>query len=248
MLLSGNPVCAAAAARAQTAMKLIISIFVVAASISAVGQGTFQNLDFEAATLSPTTGAGGPVPVGSALPDWTVYFGTVQQTVMFQNTFSAGDAQVDILGPNWPLPGPSDIIDGNYTVALGGGINPQDETQLVSASIAQTGLVPIGTESMQLKVSDPGDLLVSFAGNNLPLVILGSGPNYTLCGVDISAYAGQTGQLEFTSPVPTIGLPVAVLDDITFSTQAVPEPGTLVLTGIGGLLFALYRRLAPRRP
>jgi hypothetical protein len=37
------------------------------------------------------------------------------------------------------------------------------------------------------------------------------------------------------------------LDDITFSPGAVPEPSALALTGIGGLLFALYRRIKQRR-
>ena len=38
------------------------------------------------------------------------------------------------------------------------------------------------------------------------------------------------------------------IDDITFSTHAVPEPTPLALTGVGALLFALYRRFAPKRP
>jgi hypothetical protein len=38
-----------------------------------------------------------------------------------------------------------------------------------------------------------------------------------------------------------------VLDDIAFSTQAIPEPSPLALTGVGALVFALYRRFAPKR-
>jgi hypothetical protein len=39
-----------------------------------------------------------------------------------------------------------------------------------------------------------------------------------------------------------------VLDDITFSPNAVPEPSPIALMGIGGLFFALCRRFAPKRP
>jgi len=66
-------------------------------------------------------------------------------------------------------------------------------------------------------------------------------------GVNIAQYAGQTGQLEFTAldnnPPGQIEL-----DDINFSTQTVPEPSPLALTGVGTLAFALYRRFAPKRP
>ena len=39
-----------------------------------------------------------------------------------------------------------------------------------------------------------------------------------------------------------------LLDDISFSpTSVIPEPEPLALMSIGGLLFALYRRFAPKR-
>ena len=44
---------------------------------------SFQNLNFESATLSPTQGAQpwpDYVPIVSGLPDWTAYLGSVQQT------------------------------------------------------------------------------------------------------------------------------------------------------------------------
>jgi hypothetical protein len=43
------------------------------------------------------------------------------------------------------------------------------------------------------------------------------------------------------------GLNNWTLDDISFSTTSIPEASPLVLTGVGGLLFALYRRFAPKR-
>jgi hypothetical protein len=71
---------------------------------------------------------------------------------------------------------------------------------------------------------------------------VGSVGNYTIFGGNISEWAGQTEQLTFSSSFQNF-----LIDDISFSTQAVPEPSPLALTGVGGLLFALYRRLAPKR-
>jgi hypothetical protein len=69
---------------------------------------------------------------------------------------------------------------------------------------------------------------------------------YILYGANISAWAGQTGDLEFTADF-NVHDPYLVLDDISFSpTTVIPEPSPVALTGIGGLLFALYRRFAPK--
>jgi len=87
---------------------------------------------------------------------------------------------------------------------------------------------------------------VSFDGVNLSPVTLGTGPNYSiLYGANIAPYAGQTGTLAFTAVVPSLSTSWIGLDDITFS--ATPEPSPLVLTGIGGVLFAIYRRFATER-
>jgi hypothetical protein len=37
------------------------------------------------------------------------------------------------------------------------------------------------------------------------------------------------------------------LDNIVFSPAAIPEPSAMALTGIAGVLFALYRRFAAKR-
>jgi len=60
-------------------------------------------------------------------------------------------------------------------------------------------------------------------------------------GVNIAAYAGQTGQLEFTSVFNNQGASWTEFDDITFSPTAVPEPGTLALILMGGLALAARR-------
>jgi hypothetical protein len=77
-----------------------------------------------------------------------------------------------------------------------------------------------------------------------------------LYGGNVSEWAGQTALLDITQLAPTSpdgehspsGLQ---LDDITFSPNAItttPEPDPFILMGIGGALFAAYRRFAPKRP
>jgi len=224
-----------------------LSAGIIFAAMFAQSQRAFVNLNFESADLSPVPPNGAPtyVPEASALPGWSAAVDSEQLTQVLQNTITFGEASVDILGPNYPAAALSalGVIDGNYTAVLQSGGDPQNSSVLVNASIDQTGLIPLGSESLTFKAWQFNTAFsVSFAGNVLPLVALGAGPNYTLYGADVSFLAGETGPLEFTALTLNTGLSEVGLDDITFSTTAVPEPSPLVLTGIGGLLFALFRR------
>ena len=82
----------------------------------------------------------------------------------------------------------------------------------------------------------------------VPFTAVGTGPNYTLYAANIAAWAGDTEALTFSALQASGGLNNWTIDDILFSPNAVPEPSPLALTGIVGLLFALYRRFAPKRP
>ena len=55
---------------------------------------------------------------------------------------------------------------------------------------------------------------------------------------DISMFAGQTGELRFAG--------AGLFDDIQFSNQPIPEPGTFCLFGLGALL--LGRGFLCKRP
>ncbi len=225
------------------------------AAVSAQAQGTFQNLNFESANVPPS----GPelygtfVPIASALPDWTAYLGGNQLTQVGYNSPTIGTATISLFGPTWnssdpALPGIG-IIDGNYSVVLQSGGVPNGQGG-ENASIEQNGTVPSAAESLEFKAIAVGPFSVSFAGIALDPIALSTGPGpggvpYTLYGASISAWAGQTGELEFTADLDP-NEPYLVLDDIAFSTQVVPEPSPLALTGIGALVFALYRRFARR--
>jgi len=216
------------------------------APLSASAQGTFQNLNFEQA--SPVIIVGSPyypyeVTAASALPDWTVTEGGVQQTQITENDPSLGAPWVVLIGPNGGNSGYAPI-DGYYSVLLQGSGVPQ------VPAISQTGLIPAGTQSLLFEAQSAGfgSLAVDIGTQTVPFVAVGTGPNYTLYAANISAWAGETEQLTFSAQESTSGLNNWEIDDISFSTQSVPEPSPLVLTGIGTLVFALYRRFAPKRP
>jgi hypothetical protein len=232
----------------------ITGAVLLAAALSVYGQGTFQNLDFESANLSaiPAGQYGGEVSLSAALPDWSASIAGVAVTQVLQNNLTITAASVDILGPDWTSTF-SGVIDGNYTAVL--------ESVAISgttddASIFQSGTIPIGTQSLELKAwsfQPTAQFTVSFNGNTLSAVPLSSGQSasgqpYTVYGFNVIPYAGDPGQLEITTIVPNgNGLSQIEFDDISFSPGAVPEPTALALSGIGGVLIALYRRFAPKR-
>lgn len=220
--------------------------------ISANGQTNFQDLNFESATLSPAPVDQAPatlVPITSALPGWSASIGNTPVTQIQQNSFDYGAATIDIFGPNYGPVGQlgsysPGIIDGNYTVFLQSGGGPNGGADV---SLSQVGTVPANAQSLEFKAwswpSANAAFSVSFAGNSLSPVLIGSTPNYDDYGVNIAPYAGQTGELKLTAIV-TDAPSWIEFDDIAFSPYAVPEPSTLALVLMGGLALAARLRRA----
>jgi hypothetical protein len=228
-------------------MPICFCLATLLAPVSAHAQGTFQNLNFE---LANPVSVGNPaepnaVTAASAFPGWELYAGNVQLTQVNFNDPDTGMTTVGLVGPNSPdFP----AIDGNYSVLLQGGVTAS------GASISQTGVIPRSTESLlfdaqaQQGVGLQHILQVSIGGQIISFVALSTGPTYTEYGATISAWAGDSEPLTFTAPEVSVGLNNWTIDDISFSTQSIPEPSPLVLTGLGAFVFALYRRFAPKRP
>ncbi len=185
----------------------------------------FVNFDFESANLTghPT----GSVPAANAFPGWTV---TAPYITYDAPSLSGASISINDTG-GYP-PGP---IQGNYWAFLATGLVPQTD---VTISLSQTGTIPLGMQSMTFW-GNIGGLQISFSGQSLAFSQTGSTANYNIYSADVSALAGQSGQLLFSLPAFTSN---ATLDNIQFSTSAVPEPTTLALTALGGLLIG-YRRL-----
>jgi hypothetical protein len=106
------------------------------------------------------------------------------------------------------------------------------------ASISQTGQIPLNSQSLTYWGSG---VEVFFNGQALCSIPINVTSNYTVWGADISAYAGQSGELRFTAPWQRSG----TLDGIQFSTTPIPEPTFFDLFAMGGLLLA-WRLKSPR--
>ena len=122
----------------------------------------------------------------------------------------------------------------------------------MTTTLTQTGLVPAGTQSIQMDIEEnSGSFTVALNGTTINMVPWQTLPNYTVYAGNVSAWSGQTANLSITENLPSN--PVVypdwmLLDDIAFSpTSVVPDPDPLVLMGIGGALFAAYRRLMENR-
>jgi len=164
----------------------------------------------------------------------------VQQTAALYNTYFLGTSAISILDTGWPYSPFGGVIEGNYTVLLQAGLygtTPADTT------LSQNALVPAVAQSLRFKAYDPDSLSpaislqVSLGGQQLSLVPLGTGANYTLYGADIHTLAGQTTELDFTVKKGNADINYVFLDSIQFSNLGVPEPGVLSLSVLGALLL-----------
>ena len=168
------------------------------------------------------------------MPGWTGYYGANQATQLLHNDI-ADDASMAIYGPDFPSPG---LYHGHCFIQLKPGLDPGGSGQTISTAIAQSGTIPGSAQSIQF-YAEAAAYLVTFAGHQIPMTILGgSYETYFLYGGDISAYAGQAGELRF--------LGTGYLDNIQFSNLPAPEPSVIGLSALGALLLG-WRVLVRRR-
>lgn len=204
----------------------------LATTTATLGQGTFQNLGFEQATVF-----GDPTPAAGALPFWVGYINGVPIANIFYNDVSIGGAAVSIHDTSshfYPA------LLGSYSVLLqGSGAGPA-----TSAAIAQTGQLPSDAVSIRFWASPlSNNLQVWLDGQSIPLFILGAGPSYNILGGDITVHAGQTRELRFVGPANGGGF----FDNIQFSNQPIPEPSAVSLL-FGGLSFVAFRHWRRAEP
>jgi PEP-CTERM motif len=218
---------------------LVLSVALLAPQI--VRAQAFTNLNFESPTIITSSPSGYGFNSGTArIPGWTTYGNYFDkggdQTIALFNNQGLDSASVSLVGTNYWTP----AIQGNYSVLLFGGTFAYQQVYNTTngASIGQTGQIPLTAQS----ITYWGNALqVTFNGQSLSFMDVSNTLNYTIWGADISAFAGQTGQLLFTAPGLTYG---SMLDNIQFSSLPIPEPGILSLFGLGGLAFLCHRRKA----
>src|ERR1041385_5464560 len=223
--------------RCMNLKKPLLTCLVAVHTIASVAQGTFQNLGFEQASVAtiPSGGFGSLEPISATLPFWIGYLGNTPQTVALHNNYSLGAPALGILGPVWsraPV-----IIEGNYTAILQAGSESPGNN--LSASIAQTGLIPDYARSLRVKVetfltTDLGQLEVTIGGQAITLVPLVTQSGYTVLGGEITPFAGLSRELRLSAlPIPADPFSSFAIDSIVFSEQPIPEPSTFGLFGLG---------------
>jgi hypothetical protein len=233
-------------------MKLALAIVTGGLSLSASAQGTFQDLDFEEAKIVPDGGGYGYLSAADAFPGWQLALNgsPLSDSNFSLDGLSLGGAEISLIDNNTGFPYYSPgAIQGNYSAILfSGGLSPN----LYSASISQMGIVPEGTQSIQFDVGEitgGPPFVVTLGGTPIEMTPLKAFVNYELWGGNIPPLmAGQSENLTINETIPTGPPPASLeLDNITFSpTAVIAEPDPLILTTVGGVLFALYRRFAPK--
>lgn len=187
---------------------------------------SFWNLNFEAANVQGYH-PGDSIPASLALPGWTV---TSSNTWIAYDALSLGGPVVSICDTNvysgfQPLQGRfSAYLFGGYVPGYPGG----------GATISQTGLVPANALSLDLWVGTGyTPFNVTLGGSSIDMLPWYQSGNYTVFHGDISAVAGEVATLSITSLLP-YGTPPGrlLLDNISFSPIAIPEPASLALLGL----------------
>jgi hypothetical protein len=170
--------------------------------------------------------------------------GGVQQFVAVYNGLFLDTAGFSIIDGGFtnPFGEPGGLIQGNFTAVLMSGIT--GVLQPADATLAQTGLVPAGTESLRFRahldnLSSSDTFSVALGGQTLSLIPLQAGANFIIYEADIHTWAGQTAELDFTciAQRPHHSDTYLYLDSIQFSTVTVPEPGVFGLSALGALLL-----------
>jgi len=221
---------------------LRLNCFIVALLLSfrsASAQG-FVNLGFENTTITTVHYPGGD-RYTATVPGWGVF------GFPYGNPTDIGYNEVALDAPMVTLQGTSSpyfpAVQGSYSVLLQGGTTAGGLVYNTNgASVFQTGQIPVTSQSLIYLGS--AAVRVAFNGQPLSSIAISNAASYTVWGIDVSSYAGQSGELRFTAPWrSTPFLSGAILDGIQFSPMTIPEPSALALAGIVALcLFGTTKR------
>ena len=180
------------------------------------------------------------VEASIALRGWTTYRQFYSSTTILYDEGTAGSPSISIHDASSSVTF-LHVLQGRYTTFL------QIASSGVHPAIGQVGTIPANAQSVRFFAN--GAISVSFGGQPLPVTALETTPNYTIYGADVSAFAGQTRELLFQPEYPAFlgyynyG---SSLDNIFFSPEPVPEPGTVALFTLGVLVLLGVRRIGTK--
>jgi len=214
------------------------TLLLLPALLLAGSAAPFTDLDFDSANpahVQPDAPGSslqrGPTP--DLLPGWQLTCSEVDTSKLFYDSGPPG------LGAAILYDGTFDLspVEGKYALALIPTIDVLGSGAPFPFQLSQTGDVPVGSRSIRfLDYGQPFELRIN--GSLIPLQYAGA----SVSG-DISAFAGQTAQITFTTITAQGGVAWNTIDSISFSTIPIPEPATCALLGFGlGALIWLQQR------
>jgi hypothetical protein len=226
-------------------------------SAQAVFAQGFANLNFEQASIVSASGGYTPADAynallaSSALPYWTVREDGTVCTAVWGAPVALDETSVALLTSNNGYYSGYVPLQGNYSVQFYAYADAPSG-YYHTASISQTGQIPLGSQSIQFLMMSPpvaggaiqASPIVTINGTPINLsTISSSGGVMTVAG-DVSAFAGITVNLTFLCQATAGSFPsdenVFTLDNIQFSPQAVPEPSGVCLLLVGGASLIWY--------
>jgi hypothetical protein len=161
--------------------RLLLSLILLITSVRLCSsQGTFQNLDFEAAEVTGYT-PNYPIPTSSAFPNWQAIYGTTPTSQVSFDGISIGAAEISIVN-DYPAFGLVPL-QGNYSAYL-------FSAPSTTTTLSQSGLVPPGTQSIQMDIVERngGSFTVALDGTTINMVRWQTLPNCTVYAGNVSAW------------------------------------------------------------
>jgi hypothetical protein len=198
------------------------------------GQG-FINLNFE---LARTTGAEptfGFINWNLAAPGWRHSTGPDLGSVYYRQEHLGLTGYYMLYDSISPVYAPGTHLAGNYSLGFSSGYSSSGGTIWQQNFLSQTGAIQSDVQSLRFLAR--GTFAVFVGGTEIPMQSLG-GNAYA---GNIAGFAGTTTDFRIVNTSMNFHDPV-ILDNVVFSTVAVPEPSTVALAVLGFLAFAFWFR------
>ena len=171
---------------------MILSALLLSLAVRALAQGTFVNLNFEAATVPYSTTTGSLVPATAAFPGWTVYYGnSPQSTVAYNAILPAGGILLWTreFADVYPIP----LSFGSFSMI------PKPSLSF-DVSLSQVGTLPAGADALLFESYGdfplvPANFQFRFGSTLLPVELISQTGSVSSWRASLAGLGGQTDEL-----------------------------------------------------